>query len=112
MRDRRERDAVGRLGAAPFRRHEQTDTKMRVTVERETQLGDSGCPLQEAEVDGHEDARDRHEGDAVGRLCVAPFGRHEQTDTKMRVTVVRETQMGDSVLPPSGGRNRRTRRCA
>ena len=41
MRDRRERDAVGRLGAAPFRRHEETDTKMRVTVERETLLGDS-----------------------------------------------------------------------
>ena len=85
MRDRRERDAVGRLGAAPFRRHEQTDTKMRVTVERETLLGDS---------------------------MLSPFGRHEQTDTKMRVTVMRETQLGDSVLPPSGGMNRRTRRCA
>jgi hypothetical protein len=58
---------------------------MRVTVERETLLGDS---------------------------MLSPFGRHEQTDTKMRVTVMRETQLGDSVLPPSGGMNRRTRRCA
>jgi hypothetical protein len=56
--------------------------------------------------------RDRRERDAVGRLGAAPFRRHEETDTKMRVTVERETLLGDSVLPSSGGRNRRTRRCA